>query len=124
MTHEISELFTQAQTLAKLEALDAMPRKSGINTAEILEAALWKCKIARSAPPPAKRIPSRIPGPPPHHAVVCFDGKAYGTGYLTFNKDDLIMVLEPPPDISTEGWAYGSILNSGVVGWFPPSYVQ
>ena len=38
-------------------------------------------------------------------AVADFDGKYYGEEYITFSKGDVVVYVEAPIGISTEGWS-------------------
>ena len=63
------------------------------------------------APPPAKRLPAVVPGPPPVHALARFDDD--GAEYLNFVAGDLIMIRAPPPGVDAAGWAYGFLPRTG-----------
>ena len=54
-------------------------------------------------------------------AVADFDGKYYGEEHITFSKGDVVVYVEAPIGISTEGWSYG--ISRGIMGWYPPTYV-
>ena len=74
------------------------------------------------APPPAKRLPAVVPGPPPVHALARFDDD--GAEYLNFVAGDLIMIRAPPPGVDAAGWAYGFLPRTGATGWYPPTYAR
>ena len=71
------------------------------------------------APPPAKRLPSVVPGPPPVHALARFDDD--GAEYLNFVAGDLIMIRAPPPGVDAAGWAYGFLPRTGRCLFFVPA---
>ena len=73
------------------------------------------------APPPAKRLPAVVPGPPPVHALARFDGQQE---YLEFVAGDLILIREPPPGADAAGWSYGYVPRTGATGWYPPTYAR
>jgi hypothetical protein len=62
----------------------------------------------------------------PRHLVAkaAFDGREYGSDYLSFDKRDVIIPLPTPlAHVGTDllGWAYGK-LTDNAVGWFPAVY--
>ena len=73
------------------------------------------------APPPAKRLPAVVPGPPPVHALARFDGQQE---YLEFVAGDLILIREPPPGTDAAGWSYGYVPRTRATGWYPPTYAR
>ena len=74
---------------------------------------LFTCLQVGVAPPPAKRLPAGVPGPPPVHALARFEGLQIGAEYLEFVAGDLILIREPPPGIDAAGWAYGFLPRTG-----------
>ena len=49
-----------------------------------------------------------------------WDGAAYGEGYLSLQKGELLSVS---PDLE-DNWAYGTSFLRAKTGWFPPSYAK
>jgi len=86
--------------------------------------AMFDLAYERMMNTPLHPMPSRpCPTAGEHH--VCqynFQGDEYGAGYLTFASGDHIEVLSTPD--GDAGWKYGQHLESGVIGWFPPLYIQ
>ena len=74
---------------------------------------LFTCLQVGVAPPPAKRLPAGVPGPPPVHALARFEGLQIGAEYLEFVAGDLILIREPPPGVDAAGWAYGFLPRTG-----------
>ena len=76
------------------------------------------------APPPAKRLPAVLPGPPPVHALARFDGQQIGAEYLDCAAGDLILICEAPPGTDAAGWSYGHVPRTGATGWYPPTFAH
>ena len=70
------------------------------------------------------RLSARVSGPPPLTALADFDGTSFGPTYLVFNKGERIVRRAAPPDEDPAGWAFGGVLGSQCVGWYPPTYVK
>ena len=107
-------------------------------------------------PPPARGLPACVPGPPAAPAppqdpgpqlpaqprpaqeksarfgrvMYSWDAGAWGPGYLTLARDDLLEYFAPP--VESRGWEYGTVLQEAAAqeggsasgacqsGWFPP----
>jgi hypothetical protein len=48
-----------------------------------------------------------------------FYGIYYGEEYLNMGTGDLIERCQPPPEVDPEGWAYGRLVRTGKLGWYP-----
>jgi hypothetical protein len=73
---------------------------------------------------PVHPMPTR-PCPTDGKYHICqanFQGDEYGAGYLTFASGDHLEMFNAPSE--SAGWMYGQHIESGVIGWFPPSYIR
>ena len=72
-------------------------------------------------------VPSPSLGPKSYKTCIAdFDPQAWGSEYLRLTKGVAIQDLDPP--VSSEGWAYGSLVftDGGLSkpGWYPPAHAQ
>ena len=66
-----------------------------------------------------------IPPPPPLLVTIAkFEGRNYGAEYLNFAKAQQIMARQAPKGCDPEGWAYGVLMDTGALGWYPPAYAK
>ena len=109
-----------------------------LNLLKDFVAATTAAAEAAPLPPPARGLTACVPGPPAAQekparfgrVLYSWDAGAWGPGYLTLARGDLIQYATPP--VESNGWEYGKVLQEAAARegdsasgdcqscWFPP----